>query len=37
MLFEQLIEQAIFHAYRLTGWALLNVMDEPALLAIVFC
>jgi hypothetical protein len=37
MHFELLIEQAIFTAYRLGGWALLNVMDDPALLAIVFC
>lgn len=37
MLFEQLIEQALFMAYRLGGWVLLNAMDDPALLAIVFC
>ena len=34
---DQLIEQAIFTAYRLGGWLLLNAMDDPALLAIVFC
>ena len=37
MPFDQLIEQAIFTAYRLGGWLLLNAMDDPAILAIVFC
>lgn len=37
MPFEQLIELALFTAYRLGGWVLLNMMDDPALLAIVFC
>ncbi len=37
MTFYQLIDQAIFTAYRLGGWVLLNAMDDPALLAIVFC
>ena len=37
MIFEQLIEQALFTAYRVGAYALLHLMDDPALLAIVFC
>jgi hypothetical protein len=37
MIFEQLLEQALFTAYRVGGYALLHLMDDPALLAIVFC
>lgn len=34
---ELLLEQAIFHCYRFGGYLLLNVLDDPALLAIMFC
>ena len=37
MIFEQLLEQALFTAYRVGAYALLHLMDDPALLAIVFC
>ncbi len=37
MNFEPLLEQAIFHCYRLGGYLMLNVLDDPALLALVFC
>ena len=37
MILEQLIEQALFAAYRVGAYALLHLMDDPALLAIVFC
>jgi hypothetical protein len=37
MIFEQLLEQAIFTAYRMGAYALQHLMDDPALLAIVFC
>jgi hypothetical protein len=37
MIFEQLLEHALFTAYRVGAYALLNLMDDPALLAIVFC
>ncbi len=37
MTIDQFIEQAIFTAYRLGAYALLNWADDPALLAIVFC
>ena len=37
MTFEYFIEYAVFTAYRLGGYALLNWADDPALLAIVFC
>lgn len=36
MIFEQLLEQALFTAYRVS-FALQHLMDDPALLAIVFC
>jgi hypothetical protein len=32
-----LIEQAIFFSYRVSAHALLNWVEDPALLAIVFC
>jgi hypothetical protein len=34
---EQFIEQAVFTAYRLGAYVLLNWAEDPALLAIVFC
>lgn len=34
---EQLMNQAVFMAYRLGAYALLHWADDPALLAIVFC
>lgn len=34
---EQGLELAVYAAYRLAGHALLNWVDDPALLAIVFC
>jgi hypothetical protein len=37
MIFEQLLEQVLFTAYRAGAYALLHLMDDPALLAIVFC
>ena len=37
MIFEQLMGQALCAAYRMGAYALLNLMDDPALLAIVFC
>ena len=37
MIFERLLEQALFSAYRVGAYALLHLMDDPALLAIVFC
>lgn len=29
--------QALYTAYRLGNYALVNLMDDPALLAIIFC
>ncbi len=37
MTFEQLLEQAIFHSYRLGAYVLMNLTEDPAVLAIVFC
>jgi hypothetical protein len=37
MNFEYLTELATFHAYRLAGYALLNLADDVALLAFMFC
>ncbi len=37
MTFEYFIEHAVYTAYRLGAYALLNWADDPALLAIVFC
>lgn len=34
---ESLIDQALFHAYRLAGYALVQWVDDPAILAIMFC
>jgi len=34
---DQVFELAVYAAYRLAGHALLNWVDDPALLAIVFC
>lgn len=31
------IDQALFLAYRWADYALVNLMDDPALLALVFC
>jgi hypothetical protein len=31
------IDQALYFAYRWADYALLNLMDDPALLALVFC
>lgn len=35
--FEQGLDLALYAAYRLAGHALLNWVDDPALLALVFC
>jgi hypothetical protein len=32
-----LIELLTFHSYRLAGYAALQWMDDPAILALVFC
>jgi hypothetical protein len=32
-----LIDQAVFFSYRVSAHALLNWIEDPALLAIVFC
>jgi hypothetical protein len=37
MALEQLVAQAVYTAYRLGGYALLNLVEDPALLAILFC
>ena len=37
MTFEYFIDYAVFTAYRLGSYGLLNWADDPALLAIVFC
>ncbi len=37
MTFSALLEQAVFVSYRLCSHVLLKGMDDPALLAIVFC
>ncbi len=37
MTFEQLIDQAVFTAYRLGAYVLRHWADDPALLAIVYC
>lgn len=34
---EQAVAQAVYAAYRLASYVLLNGVDDPALLAIVFC
>ena len=31
------IDRALYFAYRWADYALLNLMDDPALLALVFC
>jgi len=35
--FEQLMAQAVYLAYRVGGYTLLNLVEDPALLAILFC
>ena len=37
MRFDALLEQAVFGMYRLCSYVLMNGVDDPALLAIVFC
>lgn len=37
MALEQLMAQAVYAAYRLGGYAMLNLVEDPALLAILFC
>jgi hypothetical protein len=37
MNFDCLTELAMFHAYRVAGYALLNLADDVALLAFMFC
>jgi hypothetical protein len=37
MIFERLQEQVLFMLYRAGAYALQHLMDDPALLAIVFC
>ena len=37
MALEQLMAQAVYFAYRLGGYALLNLVEDPALLAVLFC
>jgi hypothetical protein len=37
MTFEYFVEYAVFTAYRLGAYALLNLADDAALLAIMFC
>jgi hypothetical protein len=37
MNFEYLSEVAMFHAYRVAGYALLNLADDVAMLAFMFC
>jgi hypothetical protein len=34
---DELIEQARFWAYRLGAFVVLNVLDDPAWLALIFC
>jgi hypothetical protein len=37
MALEQMMAQAVYTAYRLGGYAMLNLVEDPALLAILFC
>jgi hypothetical protein len=37
MNFEYLAELTMFHVYRLAGYALLNLADDAAMLAFMFC
>lgn len=37
IVFSQFLEQAQWFAFRVSSYAMLNFMDDPALLAIVFC
>jgi hypothetical protein len=37
MNFEYHAELAMFHAYRVAGYALLNLGDDVAILAFMFC
>ena len=37
MTLDQLTEQATFLAYRLGAWAVFHLIEDPAVLALVFC
>jgi hypothetical protein len=37
MALEQLVAQAVYTAYRFSGYAMLNLVEDPALLVILFC
>lgn len=37
MMPPSLIDQLLFHAYRWSGYVVLNLIDDAAILAIVFC
>ena len=37
LLVEQWMAQAVCMAYRFSGYALLNLVEDPALLALIFC
>lgn len=37
MMWQLLIDQAVYRVYRLSTYAMLNLTDDPALLAFVFC
>lgn len=37
MTLQALIDQVLLHSYRLAGYALLNLVDDAALLALMFC
>jgi hypothetical protein len=37
MSLDDLIEQCIFLAYRLSGYALMQLADDAAILALMFC
>ena len=37
MSLDALLQQAIFGVYRLCTYVLMNGMDDPALLAFIFC
>lgn len=37
MISPELIEKAIALAYRIAGYVLMNLMDDAAMLALIFC
>ena len=37
MLFDDLMEQFIFLVYRVSGYALVQLADDAAILALMFC